>query len=73
MPVADGRLLLMELMEFSMAREFVYRHQWRVGDLVVWDNCCTMHRGRAFDESYPRDLRRVTTSHVWQNASAAAQ
>ena len=73
MSVADGRLLLMELIELATAREFVYRHHWRVGDLVVWDNCCTMHRGRAFDESYRRDLRRVTTSHVEQDASAAAQ
>jgi alpha-ketoglutarate-dependent 2,4-dichlorophenoxyacetate dioxygenase len=73
MPVADGRLLLMDLIELATAPEFIYRHQWRVGDLVVWDNRCTMHRGRAFDESHPRDLRRVTTSHVEQDATAAAQ
>jgi len=73
MPVADSRLLLMELIEHATAREFVYRHQWRVGDLVVWDNRCTMHRGRAFDESYPRDLRRVTTSHVEQDTRVATQ
>jgi alpha-ketoglutarate-dependent 2,4-dichlorophenoxyacetate dioxygenase len=73
MPVADSRLLLMELIEHATAREFVYRHQWRVGDLVVWDNRCTMHRGRAFDESYPRDLRRVTTSDVEQETRVATQ
>jgi alpha-ketoglutarate-dependent 2,4-dichlorophenoxyacetate dioxygenase len=44
-----------------MQREFVYRHEWRVHDLVVWDNRCTMHRGRAYDDTrYPRDMRRVT-------------
>jgi alpha-ketoglutarate-dependent 2,4-dichlorophenoxyacetate dioxygenase len=61
MEVAEGRLLLMELIEHATQREFVYRHNWQVGDLVVWDNRCTMHRGMPFDETFPRDLRRVTT------------
>jgi alpha-ketoglutarate-dependent 2,4-dichlorophenoxyacetate dioxygenase len=60
-PVPDGRLLLRELIEHATARDFVYRHEWRAGDLVIWDNRCTMHRGRAFDEREVRDLRRVTT------------
>jgi alpha-ketoglutarate-dependent 2,4-dichlorophenoxyacetate dioxygenase len=63
-PVPDGRLLLRELIEHATEREFVYRHEWRAGDLVIWDNRCTMHRGRAFDESEVRDLRRVTTRDV---------
>jgi alpha-ketoglutarate-dependent 2,4-dichlorophenoxyacetate dioxygenase len=63
-PVPDGRLLLRELIEHATAREFVYRHEWREGDLVIWDNRCTMHRGRAFDEREVRDLRRVTTRDV---------
>jgi alpha-ketoglutarate-dependent 2,4-dichlorophenoxyacetate dioxygenase len=61
MPVAEGRLLLMELTEHAAQRAFVYRHVWRVGDLVIWDNRCTMHRGMPFDEAFARDLRRVTT------------
>lgn len=60
-PVADGRLLLSDLHEHATQREFVYRHEWRVGDVVIWDNRCTMHRGRPHDESQPRDLRRATT------------
>jgi alpha-ketoglutarate-dependent 2,4-dichlorophenoxyacetate dioxygenase len=61
-PMPEGRLLLRDLMEHATQREFVYRHSWRVGDLVVWDNRCTLHRGRAYDDAtYPRDLRRVTT------------
>jgi alpha-ketoglutarate-dependent 2,4-dichlorophenoxyacetate dioxygenase len=61
-PMPEGRLLLRDLMEHATQREFVYRHSWRVGDLVVWDNRCTMHRGRAYDDAtHPRDLRRVTT------------
>jgi len=62
MPVAEGRLLLADLTEAATRPDLVYRHEWQVGDLVVWDNRCTMHRGLAFDESFPRDLRRVTTS-----------
>jgi alpha-ketoglutarate-dependent 2,4-dichlorophenoxyacetate dioxygenase len=63
-PVPDGRLLLLNLLEHATQREFVYRHQWRKGDLVLWDNRCTLHRGRPFDPAHPRDLRRVTTRDV---------
>jgi alpha-ketoglutarate-dependent 2,4-dichlorophenoxyacetate dioxygenase len=61
-PVPEGRLLLHDLMEHATQREFVYRHAWRVGDLVIWDNRATMHRAREFDDTtYVRELRRVTT------------
>ncbi len=63
-PVPEGRLLLRELIEHATQREFVYRHEWRVGDLVIWDNRATMHRGRNFDENRVRDLRRATTRDV---------
>jgi alpha-ketoglutarate-dependent 2,4-dichlorophenoxyacetate dioxygenase len=60
-PVPEAMLLLRDLTEHATQRELVYRHTWRVGDLVMWDNQCTMHRARAFDdEVYPRDLRRTT-------------
>jgi alpha-ketoglutarate-dependent 2,4-dichlorophenoxyacetate dioxygenase len=61
-PVPEGRLLLRELTEHATERRFVYRHSWRVGDLVVWDNLATMHRGVAYDDTkHRRELRRVTT------------
>jgi alpha-ketoglutarate-dependent 2,4-dichlorophenoxyacetate dioxygenase len=64
-PVPEGRLLLRDLIEHATRPEFVYRHQWRVGDLVIWDNRATMHRARAFDDAkYRRELRRVTTLDV---------
>ena len=60
-PVPEALLLLRELTEHATQREFVYRHRWRVGDLVMWDNRVTMHRGRPYDDQkYPRDLRRTT-------------
>ena len=63
-PLPDGRLLLRDLIEHATRRELVYCHEWREGDLVIWDNRCTMHRGRHFDEREVRDLRRVTTRDV---------
>lgn len=63
-PVADGRLLLLDLNAHATQRQFVYSHRWTLGDLVIWDNRCTMHRGRPHDEHQPRDLRRATTLDV---------
>lgn len=64
-PVPEARLLLLDLMEHATQPRFVYRHSWCVGDLVIWDNRATMHRGRPFDDGrYRRELRRVTTLDV---------
>jgi len=61
MPVEEGRALLKELTEFATQDQFVYRHKWQVGDLLIWDNRCTMHRATPFDDfSERRDLRRTT-------------
>ena len=59
--VPEALALVRDLVEHATQREFVYRHRWQVHDLVVWDNRCTMHRGRAYDDTvYQRDMRRVT-------------
>jgi alpha-ketoglutarate-dependent 2,4-dichlorophenoxyacetate dioxygenase len=58
--VPEARMFLHELTEHATQREFVYRHQWRVGDLVMWDNRQTMHRGRRFARDEVRDVRRTT-------------
>ena len=71
-PVADGRLLLHDLNEHATQRQFVYSHNWRKGDLVIWDNRDTMHRGRPHDENHPRDLRRATTLDVGSTLDEAA-
>ena len=60
-PLPEALMLLRELTEHATQREFVYRHQWRVGDLVMWDNRVTMHRGKVYEDlKYPRDMRRTT-------------
>ena len=56
----ESRRLVNELMEFATQPQFVYRHRWRTNDVVIWDNRCTMHRGRPFDEKYRRSMRRAT-------------
>lgn len=61
MPLPEGRMVLLDLLEHATQRKYVYRHHWRVGDMVLWNNRCTLHRGMPFDESHARDLRRVTT------------
>jgi alpha-ketoglutarate-dependent 2,4-dichlorophenoxyacetate dioxygenase len=71
-PVPEGRLLLRDLIEHATQREFVYRHVWRAGDFVIWDNRATMHRATPFDDArYRRELRRVTTLDVESPAAPA--
>ena len=71
-PVPEGRILLYDLNLHATRPEFVYSHKWRIGDLVIWDNRCTMHRGRPHDDSQPRDLRRATTLDVGSSLDEAA-
>jgi alpha-ketoglutarate-dependent 2,4-dichlorophenoxyacetate dioxygenase len=71
-PVPDGRLLLRDLMEHATAPSLVYRHSWRTGDLVIWDNRATMHRARPFEDTvHRREMRRVTTLDVGDSARVA--
>ena len=56
----EGRVLLSDLLEHATQRQFVYRHEWRPGDLVMWDNRAVLHRGRRYDLAQPRDMRRST-------------
>ena len=69
---AEGRALLDELIAHATQRQFVYSHRWRVGDLVMWDNRCTMHRGKEFDDlRHPRDMQRATVSDVANSCEQA--
>jgi alpha-ketoglutarate-dependent 2,4-dichlorophenoxyacetate dioxygenase len=73
-PLPEGRLLLRDLIEHATQPKFVYRHEWRVGDLVIWDNRATMHRGKPFDDTkYRRELRRVTTLDIVEPAAVASR
>jgi alpha-ketoglutarate-dependent 2,4-dichlorophenoxyacetate dioxygenase len=62
-PVEEGRALLKELLAFCAQPQFVYRHAWREGDLVVYDNRCLLHRATPYDIArYKRVLQRTTVS-----------
>jgi alpha-ketoglutarate-dependent 2,4-dichlorophenoxyacetate dioxygenase len=63
-PMERGRALIEELIAFATQPQFVYQHQWTVGDLVIWDNRCTMHRGRPYDATQRRVLHRTTVSDI---------
>jgi alpha-ketoglutarate-dependent 2,4-dichlorophenoxyacetate dioxygenase len=65
MPDQDGRALIDQLVAHATQRQFVYTHRWRVNDLVIWDNRCTMHRGTEFDDlRWKRDVQRATVHDV---------
>lgn len=65
MPDAEAQSLLQQLIDHATQRQFVHSHRWRVHDLVMWDNRCTMHRQRPFDDlRWPRDMQRATVSDV---------
>ena len=59
-PTAESRMYLQDLLEHATRREFVYVHKWQPGDLVIWDNRSTLHRGRRYDIAERRELRRTT-------------
>ena len=61
----EAEKLLKELIDHATQRQFVYTHRWRVNDLVMWDDRCTMHRGLEFDDQrWRRDMRRATVADV---------
>jgi len=68
----DGRALIDELVAHATQRQFVYTHRWRVHDLVIWDNRCTMHRGTDFDDlRWKLDMQRATASDVANSCEQA--
>lgn len=59
-PMPEARILMRDLNEHATQPQFVYAHKWRLNDFVIWDNRQTMHRGRRYDVTQPRDMRRTT-------------
>ena len=59
-PGPEGLALIDDLVAFMTEDRFVYRHQWRVGDLLMWDNRCTLHTGTLYDDTrYFRTMHRL--------------
>jgi taurine dioxygenase len=75
---ASGSALLDEIYSFATRPEFVYRHDWQVGDVVMWDNGSTMHRREPFDPAARRLMKRTTIflsreRHIVPEGSLAAE
>ena len=61
--IEDGRALLKALLEHGTQPQFRYRHKWEVGDLIIWDNRCVLHRATPFDTTrHHRLMQRTTVS-----------
>ena len=72
LPEDESTQLLDELMAHATQAQFVYTHRWRLHDLVMWDNRCTMHRGTDYDERrWKRDMHRATVSDIGNTCELA--
>jgi alpha-ketoglutarate-dependent 2,4-dichlorophenoxyacetate dioxygenase len=61
MPRDEGRALIRELIEHATQPQYVFSVNWNAGDMVIWDNLCSMHRGGDYDYAHEkRDMRRTT-------------
>jgi alpha-ketoglutarate-dependent 2,4-dichlorophenoxyacetate dioxygenase len=70
-PLEKGRELLDRLYETATQPQYIYSHEWRPGDLVIWDNRCTMHRAGSFDDiRYRRDMRRTTVNEFGEECAS---
>jgi alpha-ketoglutarate-dependent 2,4-dichlorophenoxyacetate dioxygenase len=68
---AEGRELAETLYAHATQEKYIYRHQWRQWDLVIWDNRCTMHAATPLlTDAYPRDMRRTTINESGPETSA---
>jgi alpha-ketoglutarate-dependent 2,4-dichlorophenoxyacetate dioxygenase len=72
MEIDDSRILIAKLLEITTRPDRVYRHTWRVGDLVMWDNRCVLHRGRRWDSAqHERVMHRTTVAGTGPTATPA--
>lgn len=73
MDEAEGLALIDELNAFAAQPQFIYAHKWQEGDLLIWDNRCTLHRATGFDDqNQQRDVRRTTVSEFGAETSSTA-
>jgi alpha-ketoglutarate-dependent taurine dioxygenase len=64
MSKAEGRALLMRLLEWTAQPAFSYRHQWQEGDLVAWSNCSALHRVIPYAQDSGRTMHRTSVAGV---------
>jgi alpha-ketoglutarate-dependent 2,4-dichlorophenoxyacetate dioxygenase len=70
-PVPQAQQLLDELFALAIQPKYIYSHPWRQGDMVIWDNRCTMHSATSFERyRFKRDCRRTTINEYGPERSA---
>jgi alpha-ketoglutarate-dependent 2,4-dichlorophenoxyacetate dioxygenase len=62
MPKEEAQALIAELIDFATAPGCTFLHHWRPGDVIMWDNRATLHRGRPWPDDKPRHMVRTTIS-----------
>jgi alpha-ketoglutarate-dependent 2,4-dichlorophenoxyacetate dioxygenase len=68
---AESAALIEELIAFATQPHFIYAHKWLAGDILIWDNRCTLHRGTEYDyRHHKRDMRRATVNESGEDCSA---
>lgn len=73
MGLQDGEALIDEAVAFCTQPEYVYTHRWAVGDVLIWDERATLHRGRPWDYSQPRTLSSICCSVTDADGLAAVR
>lgn len=71
----EGQALMSELFDFSTQDRFVYRHKWQAGDVLIWDNMCTLHMATPYDtENHRRIVHRTSVigERPWYKQQAEA-
>ena len=64
MPEAQGRALIEKLTAHAIRRENVYRHEWQIGDILIWDNCGVMHHAIPYEANSGRLMHRTVLHGV---------
>ena len=64
MSKAEGRAILMRLLEWAAQPAFTYRHRWSIGDCVIWDNTCALHRVIPYSQDSGRMMHRTSVAGV---------
>ena len=68
---AEAADMIEQLYAHATQEKYIYRHQWRRWDLVIWDNRCTMHAATPLlVDTYRRDMRRTTINESGPETSA---
>ena len=73
MGLQEGQEIIEAAIDFCTRPEFVYSHEWSVGDVLIWDERCTLHRGRPWPYEEPRTLKSICCSVTERDGLASVK